>query len=66
MDLGIRGKVALVAAAGRGLGRATGQALSREGVRVAIVARGEQALRVAAREIARDRSRLRQAARYWR
>jgi 3-oxoacyl-[acyl-carrier protein] reductase len=54
MDLGIRGRVALVAAASRGLGRATAQALSHEGVRVAIVARGEQALRAAAREIAAE------------
>jgi len=36
MDLGIKGRVALVAASGRGLGRATAEHLAMEGVRVAI------------------------------
>ena len=34
MDLGIEGKVALVVAGSRGLGRATAEALAAEGVRV--------------------------------
>lgn len=44
MDLGISGKVALVTAASKGLGRATALALRREGVDVMICARGQEAL----------------------
>src|SRR5690348_1873100 len=44
MDLGIAGKVALVTAASKGLGRASAQALAAEGVSVVIAARGETAL----------------------
>ncbi|MCD6518814.1 MAG: SDR family oxidoreductase [Anaerolineae bacterium] len=51
MDLGIKDKVALVAAASRGLGKATALELSKEGALVAIAARGEAALRAAAQEI---------------
>jgi NAD(P)-dependent dehydrogenase (short-subunit alcohol dehydrogenase family) len=39
MDLGIEGKVALVTAASKGLGRGTALALSRDGARVTICAR---------------------------
>jgi len=39
MDLGIRGKSALVTAGGRGIGRSIADSLVKEGVRVAIVAR---------------------------
>ena len=53
MDLGLRGRVALVAAASRGLGRATAMGLAAEGVRVAIAARGQSALEEAAKEIRR-------------
>lgn len=52
MDLGLNGKVALITAASKGLGRASALALSREGVRVAICARGEQALSEAAEAMA--------------
>ena len=45
MDLGIAGKVALVTAASKGLGRASAIALSEEGANVVICARGEEALR---------------------
>lgn len=41
MDLGLTGKVALVTAASRGLGRAIAEELADEGCRVAICARGE-------------------------
>ncbi len=51
VELGIEGKVALVAAASRGLGRATAQALSAEGARVAIAARGRDQLERTAQEI---------------
>jgi 3-oxoacyl-[acyl-carrier protein] reductase len=45
VDLGIAGKVALVTASSKGLGRASAEALAAEGVRVVICARGEDALR---------------------
>jgi len=45
MELGIAGKVALVTASSKGLGRASAIALAAEGVKVVICARGEEALR---------------------
>ncbi len=54
MDLGLRDKVACVAAASSGLGKASALELAREGARVAICARGEERLRRAAEEIARE------------
>jgi len=54
MDTGLKGKIALVCAASKGLGRAAAHALAREGARVAICARGAEALRAAADAIARD------------
>jgi len=51
MDLGLDGKVALVAASSKGLGRASALALAREGARVAICARTEALLQSAADEI---------------
>ena len=44
MDLGLTGRVAIVTAASKGLGRATAQALAAEGVRVVLNARNEAAL----------------------
>lgn len=44
MDLGIRGKSALVCGASKGLGRACATSLAREGCRVTVVARGRQEL----------------------
>ena len=51
MDLGLRGKVALVAAASRGLGRAVAEELAREGTELVICARGAVALHEAAEAI---------------
>jgi 3-oxoacyl-[acyl-carrier protein] reductase len=51
VDLGIEGRVALVMAASRGIGRGIAAALAREGARVAISSRSEEALRDAAKEI---------------
>lgn len=51
MDLGLQDKVALVAASSRGLGRAIAYGLAKEGARVAICARGEEALAQTAAEI---------------
>ncbi len=44
MDLGLRGKVALVAAASRGLGRAVAEELAAEGASLVMCARGKEAL----------------------
>jgi 3-oxoacyl-[acyl-carrier protein] reductase len=52
VELGIAGKTAVVTASSKGLGRATAVALAAEGVRVAISARGEEALRDTERQIA--------------
>lgn len=51
MDLGIKGKWALVGGASKGLGLGSAQALAREGVNVVIVARGADALNEAAQKI---------------
>jgi len=48
MDLGLKGKVALVAGASQGMGRASALGFAREGAKVAICARGEAALNEAA------------------
>lgn len=48
MDLGLKGRVAFVAAASQGLGRAIAEELAREGARVAICARTERIHAVAA------------------
>lgn len=45
MDLELTGRTALIIGASRGIGRAIATALGREGARVALVARGEEALR---------------------
>jgi 3-oxoacyl-[acyl-carrier protein] reductase len=52
MDLGLRGKVALVAAASRGLGRAIAMELANEGARLVLCARGAERLEEARRDAA--------------
>jgi 3-oxoacyl-[acyl-carrier protein] reductase len=51
MDLGIRGKTALVCAASKGLGKGCAQALAQEGVNLVITARGKEALEATASEL---------------
>lgn len=51
MELGLEGRVALVAGASQGIGKAIALALAKEGVDVAICARGIEVLEHAAREI---------------
>ena len=51
MDLGIRGKSALVCGASRGLGRGCAEALAAEGVNVTLVARNLEVLQASASEI---------------
>lgn len=54
MDLGLAGKVALVTAASKGLGRASAQALVGEGASVAINSRDAERLRSTAAELGDD------------
>jgi 3-oxoacyl-[acyl-carrier protein] reductase len=51
LDLGIRGKVALVSASSKGLGRAIAEELAAEGANLVVCARGEDALRQTAESI---------------
>ena len=53
MDLGIKGKTALVVAASKGMGKASAIGLAAEGARVVMCARGEAALKDAAAEAKR-------------
>jgi len=54
MDLGIKGRVALVAASSQGIGLATAEAFAAEGCRVAMCARNERTLQAAAEKIRRQ------------
>src|SRR5215831_1530405 len=53
MELGLKGKTALVTGASEGIGMAVARKLSEEGVRVAICARTESKLKATAEEISR-------------
>ena len=57
MDLGIKGKWALVCGASKGLGFGCAEALVREGVHVLIVARGAEALQAATASLLADATR---------
>jgi 3-oxoacyl-[acyl-carrier protein] reductase len=54
VDLGLKDKIAMVAGASRGLGYAVAEALAREGARVSIASRDEQAIKAAADRIGGD------------
>jgi 3-oxoacyl-[acyl-carrier protein] reductase len=54
MDLGLQGKVAFVAGASKGLGRACALGFAREGARVAMCSRNQAAIEAAAQEVARE------------
>ncbi len=51
MDLGLKGKVALVAASSKGLGRAVAEELAAEGAHLVICARGKETLELTAESI---------------
>lgn len=53
MDLGIKGRHALVCASSKGLGRACAFSLAREGVNLTLIARGAEALEATADDIRR-------------
>ena len=54
MDLGLKGRTALVCAASKGLGKACAMALAREGVSVTITARTAETLEATAAEIRKE------------
>lgn len=54
MDLGLKGKTALVMAASSGLGKGTAMELAREGARVILLSSNEDKLRAAQADIARE------------
>ena len=56
MDLGIAGKRAVVAAASKGLGFASAQALAAEGVRVAICGRDQSTVEASRAQAERGRA----------
>jgi 3-oxoacyl-[acyl-carrier protein] reductase len=51
VDLGLEGRVALVTASSRGLGRASADALAAEGARIVVTARGPESLEAAESEL---------------
>jgi NAD(P)-dependent dehydrogenase (short-subunit alcohol dehydrogenase family) len=57
MDLELTGKRAIVTGGSRGIGKATARQLLAEGVDVAVVARGQEALQATAKELASESGR---------
>jgi NAD(P)-dependent dehydrogenase (short-subunit alcohol dehydrogenase family) len=57
VDLELNGKVAIVTGGSRGIGKAIARELAKEGVNVAIVARGMEALEATANELTRETGR---------
>src|SRR4030042_6487922 len=53
MDLGLKGRVALVCAASQGLGKATAIDFAREGAHTVVCARGKKALLATVKELRR-------------
>ncbi|MHC4608014.1 MAG: SDR family NAD(P)-dependent oxidoreductase, partial [Planctomycetota bacterium] len=51
MDLGIKDRVAVVLASSKGLGKGSAMRLAEEGCRMAICARGKEALEATAKEM---------------
>jgi len=54
MDLGLQGKIAMVAGASRGLGYGVARALAREGARVSMTSRNREAIEAAAQALAQE------------
>ncbi len=54
MDLGLKNKVVLITGASKGIGKAIAEGFAAEGSKVAIAARGAEALQTAARELSRN------------
>lgn len=54
MDMGLKGRVAIVAASSQGIGRATAQALAAEGCHLALCARNSQTLKATAEMIKQE------------
>ena len=54
MDLGLKGKNAIVTGGSQGIGKAIARELAREGVNVAIVARKKEPLEAAAKELSKE------------
>jgi 3-oxoacyl-[acyl-carrier protein] reductase len=55
MDLGLKGKVALVTGASKGIGRAIAEEFAKEGVHISLCARGQQDLANTAEELRKHR-----------
>ena len=54
MDLGLKGKVAIITGGNRGIGKAIGRVLAQEGANVALIARNPSTLEAAAAELSKQ------------